>query len=174
MRFKLFQPYDDEGPAWIFELNDELTFYSAMGILHDYGFVELHSLNPDLIESRGYSIRACLHSWTIHLLNQERDSYLNKLAVECIASRVPLHNDDQSWLIRRRLLKHAMTSYNTIQDSDEGLNWAFHNLGLLYADQGKMQETKEMYLRALQGKEKAMLSPFASFKVLSSHRCLAC
>ncbi|CAH0028564.1 unnamed protein product [Clonostachys rhizophaga] len=43
----------------------------------------------------------------------------------------------------------------TIQDGDEGLDWAFFNLGLLYSDQGKMQEAEEMYLRALRGKEKA-------------------
>jgi Tfp pilus assembly protein PilF len=30
-----------------------------------------------------------------------------------------------------------------------------NNLGLLYADQGKMAEAEAMYLRALQGKEKA-------------------
>jgi hypothetical protein len=30
-----------------------------------------------------------------------------------------------------------------------------NNLGLLYADQGKMVETEEMYMRALRGREKA-------------------
>jgi tetratricopeptide (TPR) repeat protein len=33
---------------------------------------------------------------------------------------------------------------------------AFHNLGLLYADQGKLQKAEDMYLRALRGYEKAI------------------
>ncbi|KFA80603.1 hypothetical protein S40288_10274, partial [Stachybotrys chartarum IBT 40288] len=33
--------------------------------------------------------------------------------------------------------------------------WYFHNLGLLYADQGRLKEAEDMYNRALQGKEKA-------------------
>ncbi|OAQ58796.1 kinesin light chain [Pochonia chlamydosporia 170] len=152
---ELLQPVSKDGPAWIYDLADELNFNGAMGTLHDYGFVEPHVFRPDLIESRGYSIHGCLHSWAIHILNQEWDSYLGKLAVECIASRVPSQNHAQFWLLQRRLLSHAMTSCATIQASNEDLYWVFHNLGLLYADQGKLQEAKEMYLRALRGKEKA-------------------
>ncbi|KAH6646122.1 kinesin light chain [Truncatella angustata] len=152
--FELLLRDSDNGPAWINELHDELNFNSAMGILHDYGFVEPHSFTSDQIESRGYSIHACLHSWTIHILNQDWDGELNKLAVECIASRVPSENDDQFWLIQRRLLSHAMISCATIPDSDEGVDWAFHNLGNLYKAQGKMQEAEEMYLRALRGQGK--------------------
>jgi hypothetical protein len=33
----------------------------------------------------------------------------------------------------------------------EGMEWALHNLGLLYADQGKLAEAETMYTRALQG-----------------------
>jgi tetratricopeptide (TPR) repeat protein len=38
----------------------------------------------------------------------------------------------------------------------DGLEWAFHNLGNLYADQGKLAEAEKMYTRALQGKEEAL------------------
>ncbi|EFZ04211.1 heterokaryon incompatibility protein [Metarhizium robertsii] len=153
--FELVQPDGEDGPAWIYDLADELNFNSAMGTLHDFGFVEPHTFSPDLIESRGYSIHSCLHSWVIHILNQDWDGYLAKLAVKCIASRVPPHNDAQFWLLQRRLLPHAMMSRATIQDSDEDLNRAFHSLGDLYADQDKLQEAEEMFLRALQGYEKA-------------------
>lgn len=37
-----------------------------------------------------------------------------------------------------------------------GSNHAFHNLGLLYADQGKLAEAEKMYERALEGREKAL------------------
>ncbi|KAF2687472.1 hypothetical protein K458DRAFT_386288 [Lentithecium fluviatile CBS 122367] len=38
----------------------------------------------------------------------------------------------------------------------DGLDWAFHNLGDFYADQGKLAEAEEMYIRALKGKEEAL------------------
>ncbi|KAK2591966.1 hypothetical protein QQS21_010338 [Conoideocrella luteorostrata] len=154
---ELLQPKDKSLP-WIADLADELNFNSAMGTLHDYGFVELHTFNPDLKKPRGYSIHSCLHSWTIHVLNQQCDSYLGKLAAECIALHVPSRDDAQFWLLQRRLLSHAMMSCATIQGSDEDLGWASHNLGCLFADQGKLQEAEEMYLRALRGNEKASLT----------------
>jgi tetratricopeptide (TPR) repeat protein len=36
-----------------------------------------------------------------------------------------------------------------------GLEWPYYQLGLLYKNQDKMDEAKKMYLRALQGYEKA-------------------
>ncbi|KAK2600175.1 hypothetical protein QQS21_005120 [Conoideocrella luteorostrata] len=154
--FELFQVIGEDSPEWACDLADELNFNAAIGTLHDYGLVEPHT-SVDLIESRGYSIHGCLHSWTIHVLNQERNSYLSKLAVKCIASRVPPQNKAQFWLLQRRLLSHAVFCCATIQSSDENedLNWAFYNLGILYADQGKLQEAEKIYLRALQGYEKA-------------------
>ncbi|RYO79958.1 hypothetical protein DL764_009955 [Monosporascus ibericus] len=38
----------------------------------------------------------------------------------------------------------------------DDLEWAFHSLGDLYSNQGKLKEAKEMYQRALQGQEKAL------------------
>ncbi|KAF1815003.1 hypothetical protein P152DRAFT_447276 [Eremomyces bilateralis CBS 781.70] len=37
-----------------------------------------------------------------------------------------------------------------------GMEWAVHNLGDLYSDQGKLKEAEEMYIRALQGYEEAL------------------
>ncbi|KAK2612718.1 hypothetical protein QQS21_001335 [Conoideocrella luteorostrata] len=151
---ELLQPVRGDGPQWIYELTDELNFNSAMGTLHDYGFVETYTGSLNLIESRGYSIHGCLHAWTIHILNQERDAYLGKLAAKCVASRVPARNNAQFWLLQRRLLPHAIMPCAIIQGSDKDLDWVFHNLGILYAEQGKLQEAEEMYARALQEKEK--------------------
>ncbi|KAI1858502.1 uncharacterized protein JN550_012635 [Neoarthrinium moseri] len=153
--FELLQPHGDDGPSWMNKLNDELNFNSAMGVLHDYGFVEPHAVSTGLIESRGYSIHACLHSWTIHILNRDWDGRLHEMAVECIASHVPSREDGQFWVLQRRLLTHAITSCTKMQDGGKDLKWAFGILGLLYYDQGKMQEAEEMYLRALRGYEKA-------------------
>ncbi|KAI5920957.1 hypothetical protein F4810DRAFT_680379 [Camillea tinctor] len=157
--FELVQSYgqigEEEDPAWLYELTDELKFNGAIGTLHDYGFVEPHILIPDRIGSRGHSIHSCLHTWTFHVLNQDRNGYLSKLAVECVASHVSSQDDIQFWLLRRRLLPHAIKSCAAIQESDEGFGWAFYNLGILYKDQGKLQEAEDMYLRALQAYEKA-------------------
>jgi tetratricopeptide (TPR) repeat protein len=43
---------------------------------------------------------------------------------------------------------------NSLVPNDD-VAWACHNLGYLYADQGKLAEAEQMYQRALQGKEKA-------------------
>ncbi|KAH6653642.1 kinesin light chain [Truncatella angustata] len=136
--FQLLQPNGiDDREAWTHELTDELKFNSAMGTLHDYGFVELHIITPDLVGSRGYSIHSCVHAWTIHIVNKDRD------------------DEAQFWLLQRRLLSHAIRSCATIQDSDQDLACAFYNLGYLYAYQGKLIEAEDMYLRALRGNEKA-------------------
>ncbi|KAH7016578.1 uncharacterized protein B0I36DRAFT_397324 [Microdochium trichocladiopsis] len=57
-----------------------------MGVLHDYRLVEPTNMFQ---EPQGYSIHSCLHSWTIHILNEKRDGCLNELAVESVASQVP-------------------------------------------------------------------------------------
>ncbi|KAI1157631.1 kinesin light chain 1 [Nemania serpens] len=154
--FELLQPSGADGPAWISELANELDFNSVMGILHDYGFVEPHISTSDLIRSRGYSIHACVHSWAAYVLNRDRDVSLARVTVECVAASVPSQDERQFWLLQRRLLSHAIKCCATITDGDHVTVGAFHNLGLLYADQGKLQEAEDMYLRALRGYEKAI------------------
>ncbi|KAI8948859.1 hypothetical protein F4801DRAFT_591546 [Xylaria longipes] len=153
--FELLQPRSVDGPAWIYELGNELDFNNAMGMLHDYGFVEPHISSLDLIGSRGYSIHACVHAWSVYVLNADWDINLTKLTVRCVASRVPNHDEHQFWLFQRRLLSHAIMCSASIPDDDHGMEWAFHSLGNLYSDQGRLLEAEDMYLRALQGKEKA-------------------
>ena len=68
-------------------------------------------------------------------------------------------------LKQRRLLPHCGYVYSMLQPylqeafkSREYLSFlsrAFHQLGCLYFDQGKMKEAEDMYVRALVGKEKA-------------------
>ncbi|KAH6658642.1 hypothetical protein BKA67DRAFT_591492 [Truncatella angustata] len=153
--FKLLQPNDEDGPAWIYDLADELKFNNALGTLCDYGLAETHISTDKSLGSTGYSIHACVHSWTINVLNEDWDVDLAKLALECVAARVPSQDEPQFWTLRRRLLSHATKCGAGVWDSDEGIEWALYNLGLLYCDQGKMQEAEEMYLRALRGHEKA-------------------
>jgi tetratricopeptide (TPR) repeat protein len=100
-----------------------------------------------------------VHSWTIFVLNKGWDEGLARLALTCVASEVPSTNEKDWWLLQRRLLQHATRQVLFIVDGKldiDGMDWAFHNLGKLYVNQGKLAEAEKMYIRALQGKEEAL------------------
>ncbi|KAH7016584.1 P-loop containing nucleoside triphosphate hydrolase protein, partial [Microdochium trichocladiopsis] len=151
--FSLVRARSEMSPVWMKQLSEELNFIDVMGVLHDYGLVEPTTMFQ---ETQGYSIHGCLHSWTVHILNAEWDGWLNKLAIESVASQVPSDDEAEYWLIQKRLLPHAIRSCSTVQKSDVPSDWAFHSLGNLYCDQGKLDEAEKMYLRALDGREKAL------------------
>ncbi|KAN0078814.1 hypothetical protein V8E54_005327 [Elaphomyces granulatus] len=151
--FELLRHSDSEDPDWIHELTeDELGFNGVVRVLSNHGLVEVDMSSQELIESRGYSIHSCVHSWTIYLLNQEWDYDLARLALKFVGSHVPEESANKRWLTQRRLLPHAVLNGMVIADGMEG---ELNNLGLLYADQGKLDEAEKMYQRALQEKEKA-------------------
>ena len=156
--FELLRHGDLQDPEWIRELTeDELSFNAAVRALCDHGLVEADSSSQEEIESRGYSIHGCVHSWTIHVLNQEWDYDLARLALKFVGLHVPGRETDKWWLTQRRLLQHAARCSYIVLNSlvaDDGMEWAFHSLGDLYAAQGKLNEAEKMYQRALQGKEK--------------------
>ncbi|KAI1172158.1 kinesin light chain [Nemania sp. FL0916] len=147
--FELLQHDIPDRPGWACELADKLSFNSAMGTLHDYGFVEPHTPPPDLIGSRGYSIHPCVHSWTVHVLNEERDVSLFELSMECIAFKLWLRNEHTFWLLERRLLPHAFRCIATISDGVyHNMGLAFRALGFLFQKQSRLPESEDLYLRA--------------------------
>ena len=76
-----------------------------------------------------------------------------------VGSHVPGEQAVRPWLTQRRLLQHAARcSYMVLNGlaTEDGMAWAYHQLGNLYADQGKLAEAEQMYQQALQGKEKAL------------------
>ncbi|KAI8634681.1 hypothetical protein F5Y19DRAFT_120940 [Xylariaceae sp. FL1651] len=153
--FELLQPVGTDGPAWMYELADEMNFNHAMGTLHDYGFVEPHPSTSDPTGSRGHSIHACVHSWTASMLNRDPDHFLAQATVKSVAASVQLEVEHGSWTLQRRLLLHAIKCSTMTLDSDRGMEWAFYNLGSFYRDQDRLAEAEAMYLRALRGYEKA-------------------
>ncbi|KAM0164160.1 hypothetical protein ACHAPG_000911 [Botrytis cinerea] len=148
--------FDDE---WIQKLTeDELNFNEAVTLLCTFGLVDPDKSSQEQIRSRGYSVHSCVHSWIVFVLNKEWDKSLACLALTCIASEVPDANEKYWWLTQRRLLQHVARQASFINDPEvdmNGLYWEFHKLGNLYSDQGKLTEAEEMYLRALEGREKA-------------------
>ncbi|KAN0073071.1 HET domain containing protein [Elaphomyces granulatus] len=150
---------NSKDPDWIRELTeDELEFNGAVRVLSDHGLVEVDMSSQELIESRGYSIHGCVHSWTVYVLNQEWDYDLAKLALKFVGSHVPEKESAKWWLTQRRLLPHAARCSHAVLNGmviADGMEWELDGLGLLYADQGKLDEAQKMYQRALQGYEKA-------------------
>ena len=157
--FELLQHGESDSPEWLRELTkDELSFDGAVRVLSNHGLVEVATSSQESTESKGYSIHGCVHSWTIHALNQKWDYDLARLAVKFVAAHVPGDKDIQPLLLQRRLLQHAARCSHMFSKSlvrDDELADDCHNLGYLYANQGKLVEAKQMYQRALQGYEKA-------------------
>ncbi|KAH8821335.1 hypothetical protein F5884DRAFT_816866 [Xylogone sp. PMI_703] len=164
--FELFQHSDEEDPEWIRELGqDEFSFHETVQVLNDHGLIEMNTSSQERDESAGYSIHGCVHSWSIHVLNLEWDYDLAKLALKLVALHVQGQDSINWWLMQRRLLQHATRCLNGMKDwniKDDGLEWALHNLGDLYADQGKLDEAEKMYQRALQGRERSLGPDHAS------------
>jgi tetratricopeptide (TPR) repeat protein len=158
--FELLQHSDAEDPGWIHELTkDELSFNNAVGVLCNHGLVEASTSSGELTKSGGYSMHSCVHSWTIHVLNQEWDYELARLALKFVGSHVPGKKADKYGVIQRRLLQHARRCSHILFNGmavEDRMEWAFHNLGYLYADHGKLGEAEKMYRRALQGYKKAL------------------
>ncbi|KAH7418739.1 kinesin light chain 1 [Cadophora sp. MPI-SDFR-AT-0126] len=129
---------DSKDPEWLRELTkDELSFDNVMRVLSNHGLVEVATSSQQWSESRGYSIHGCVHSWTIHALNQEWDYDLARTAVKFVRAHVPGEKDIQLWLMERRLLQHAarclyMLSKGLVKD--DKLADYYHNLGILYAN----------------------------------------
>ena len=140
--FELLQHSDPEDPDWIRELvEDELSFHGAMRVLSDHGLVEVDKSSQELLESHGYSIHGCVHSWTVHVLNQEWDYDLARIAVNSVALHVPGAQAIRPWLTQRRLLQHAARcSYIMLNGLSGTMAWHGHitSLGLLYWNQGKL------------------------------------
>ena len=157
---ELLQHTDQDDPEWIREITkNKLKFNAAVRVLCDHGLVEVDQSLFEPVESRGYSMHGCVHAWTIYVLNQKWDVGLARLALKFVGSHVPGSEKNKWWATQRRLLQHANRCSNLIlKDSfeGEGVEWAIHRLGYLYADQGKLDEAEKMYQRALQGYEKAL------------------
>ena len=137
---------------------DELSFNQAIRVLCDHGLVEAdRSSEASEIESKGYSIHSCVHSWTIHVLNQEWDSETAGLVLECVGFQVPLESTHKPWVTRRRLIRHAVRCGGFVLNGtakNKDREWALHEIGSMFSKLGRLDEAEKMYQRALQGREK--------------------
>ena len=154
--FELLAAGKQSSPEWFSRIvEDKLNFDEAMRALCDHRLIE-HLGNSD-----GYGMHSCVHAWVICVLNVEKEVSMARLALNCVGFTVPEKDLPEYWRIEQRLLSHAMKCLehaSRIVDLESLVPpeciHAVNNLGLLYADQGKMKEAETMYLRALDGYEK--------------------
>ncbi|KAJ5519835.1 Disease resistance protein [Penicillium fimorum] len=157
--YELLEDSGPEKPEWLGALTEsKLTFHASLRLLCSHGLVEADPTTTlQRVESRGYSVHGCVHSWMIHVLNQGLDKSLAWMAVKCIATHVPMEDKPEFLLIQRRLIAHADRCLEIIRNlevADEDV-WALYSLGYLYRDQDQIQDAEVMYDRALEGYEKA-------------------
>ena len=106
--FELLREGKTSGLQWLCQLTeDQLSFNKAVRVLCDYGLIEVDkSSKGTVVESQGYGMHSCVHAWTMHVVNQEWDSIMAEVAIECVGRHVPINTAQHSWLTQRRLLQH--------------------------------------------------------------------
>lgn len=118
-----------------------------------------------------------IHRWAYHFLDEDSRVELAQLAVVIVGWSVPDNSTRDYSAMQRRLLLHAQAcsqwvsmgeiaekirsqgkdevDFNRTKEKETML-YAIHQLGLLYADQGRLTKADKMYQRALKGYEKAL------------------
>ena len=159
--FELLQEGRKGGPEWLCEVTeDELSFNQAVRVLCDHGLVEVDKSSKESgAESEGYEMHSCVHSWTVHVLNQEWDSETAGLALLCVGLHAPFRDALNQWFIQQRLMRHASRCWEFVTNGrldDDGRDWIFFKFGYMYLDQERPAEAEKMYLRALQLRENVL------------------
>jgi tetratricopeptide (TPR) repeat protein len=153
---------DDQGrPEWLCRLaEDEVSFHQAMRTLCEHGMAEIdQSSGKTGSESKGYSIHACVHSWTIHVLNRERDLTMARSALLCVAFHIPHWTERDYWITQTRILRHATRCPHLMDEIEFHMvdrGFALGRLGLLYMDQEKPAAAEEVFSEGLKAYQKAL------------------
>ena len=106
-----------------------------------------------------YSIYGCVHSWTVHVLNQEWNYVLARVALNSVALHVPGEQANRPWLTQRRLLQHTARCSHIMLNGlvpDDGMAGTYFSLGYLFNGQSKLALAEQMYEGELRGYEKAL------------------
>ncbi|OZJ02082.1 hypothetical protein BZG36_05319 [Bifiguratus adelaidae] len=160
---------NDDDPPWLYEVaSSEIEFSSAMQAL----------LSLSLIQSKpassSYSLHPVVQDWCQDYM-QEEDNEDELMAIVIISTvfSVTDSNEPQYWISQQRVLPHADRMFQVLRNRGFLSQYpiildAVNNLGVLFRDQGKLQEAEEMYQRALAGKEKALDLDHSSVNSLST------
>ena len=147
-------------PDWLLRLaENELEFLSSLQLLSHYSLVDAKE------DASSHSMHAVLHEWCCHLAEGSERSMLSGLAASIVAHMTPHQSEPEYWKLRKRLLPHGSRVQRWMDErleQSDGANgwvvqsWIYYQLGVLFAHHGKLVEAEKMYMRALQGYEKAL------------------
>lgn len=146
-------------PQWFSDvISNEITFSVTVKVLLDFSLVQQH------FNTGGYSLHPVVQDWCEHELPRididlEKSKATNwALSTVAVGYGVPRPLEKNRWILQHRLLPHANRIYQLIKyepeaHSNNEVFSAFHNIGRLFWDHGKLKEAGEMYQRALIGRQ---------------------
>jgi tetratricopeptide (TPR) repeat protein len=142
-------------PVWLERsISSRIAFKISVKALIEFSLLEIKQ------QEGAYAIHPVVQDWCIHLASADKAKnsiQLNELALISVGYTVPRSTDRNYSELQQRLMPHAnYVRHRDCPGHDVAVWGAFHGLGDLYSDQGKLKEAEEMYRRALAGKEKAL------------------
>ncbi|KAK9485193.1 hypothetical protein V1527DRAFT_452484 [Lipomyces starkeyi] len=155
-------------PTWFSNVTpNRFAFKERMRTLIGFSFIEVKQ------QEGSYAMHPVVQDWCLHMTeNDAKTNRRNELALVSVGYMVPDRSDQNYWELQGRLLPHAdyvLQAWDSDWLADDTAIWsAFHGLGNLYSDQGKLKEAEEMCERALAGREKA-LGPDHTSTLVSVH-----
>ncbi|KAJ5313618.1 uncharacterized protein N7443_000502 [Penicillium atrosanguineum] len=142
-------------PEWLeTSISSGLAFKIGVKALIGFSLLEI------MEREGGYAMHPVVQDWCIHLASTNRSVHsiqLNELALISVGYTVPSSSIRDYSELQQRLIPHANYVRQLDWSGDNFAVWgAFHGLGNLFKDQGRLKEAEEIYQRALIGKEKVL------------------
>ncbi|KAJ5893859.1 hypothetical protein N7495_005550 [Penicillium taxi] len=142
-------------PSWLERIiSSELTFKDYVKPLIEFSLLETKQ------QEGSYAMHPVVQDWCFYIASTEKNmtpSQLSELVLISVGWAVPSDSERNYSKRQRRLIPHAnVILLGKFHGENVSIWGAFHRLGDLYSDQGKLKEAEEMYQRALAGKEKAL------------------
>ncbi|KMU90246.1 TPR repeat-containing protein [Coccidioides immitis H538.4] len=149
-----------DAPEWFEEIvSDEVNFYTVIGTLSDYSFVEKKE------NAEGYSMHPVVQQWCQGYLKSAKNcKSIYIAAFACICNAIPSTNEQKFWILQQRLLPHANRLLPFFQENfsvleclnDSKILEVVSRLGQLYTEQGKLAQAEVVLRRTLEKQEKIL------------------
>ncbi|KAF5010891.1 hypothetical protein FDECE_2959 [Fusarium decemcellulare] len=146
-------------PTWLLGMaQDEARFAKGMSFLVRYSMIETEQ------EPKGsYTMHPVVHQWLLHLDSNEQSMEFARLALFLVGYLVPRRDDEDYWVLLKRLLPHAERCSQWVRRHTFKLNEntidaritvkSICELGSLFYELSMLLMAKEMYDRALEAYE---------------------
>ncbi|KAL4744045.1 P-loop containing nucleoside triphosphate hydrolase protein [Aspergillus similis] len=143
-------------PPWLeLALSSKLAFKTRVKVLIGFSLLETKQ------QEGSYTIHPVVQDWCCHIAASNNiENQLYKLTLISVGYMVPSKDDRDYARLQQRLLPHAnhllQIDRDSWQDDEIKSSKAWHYLGSLYKDQGKLKEADEICQQALAGYKKAL------------------